>query len=47
VPLPVLRDVIQPFPTFSEIFVAGLKSLRSQIAAARVPAAKSPTEEGS
>jgi pyruvate/2-oxoglutarate dehydrogenase complex dihydrolipoamide dehydrogenase (E3) component len=47
VPLAVLRDVIQPFPTFSEIFVAGLKSLRSRVAAARVPAAKSPTGEGS
>jgi pyruvate/2-oxoglutarate dehydrogenase complex dihydrolipoamide dehydrogenase (E3) component len=34
VPLPVLRDVIQPFPTFSEIYVATLKALRSQIAAA-------------
>ena len=34
VPLPVLRDVIHPFPTFSEIFVAGLKALRSGIAAA-------------
>ena len=33
VPLPVLRDVIQPFPTFSEIYVATLKGLRSQIAA--------------
>ena len=39
VPLDVLRDVIQPFPTFSEIFVAGLKALRGQVsAAARVPA---------
>src|SRR5215472_582996 len=38
VPLTVLRDVIQPFPTFSEIFVAGLKALRGQIAAARQPA---------
>jgi pyruvate/2-oxoglutarate dehydrogenase complex dihydrolipoamide dehydrogenase (E3) component len=37
VPLPVLRDVIQPFPTFSEIFVAALKALRSQIAASRLP----------
>jgi len=27
----VLRDVIQPFPTFSEIYVAALKKLRSQI----------------
>ena len=33
VPLPVLRDVIQPFPTFSEIYVAALKALNSQIAA--------------
>jgi pyruvate/2-oxoglutarate dehydrogenase complex dihydrolipoamide dehydrogenase (E3) component len=37
VPLPVLRDVIQPFPTFSEIYVAALKALNSQIAAARQP----------
>jgi pyruvate/2-oxoglutarate dehydrogenase complex dihydrolipoamide dehydrogenase (E3) component len=35
VPLPVLRDVIQPFPTFSEIYVAALKALRGEIAAAR------------
>jgi pyruvate/2-oxoglutarate dehydrogenase complex dihydrolipoamide dehydrogenase (E3) component len=34
VPLPVLRDTIQPFPTFSEIYVAALKALRNQIAAA-------------
>jgi pyruvate/2-oxoglutarate dehydrogenase complex dihydrolipoamide dehydrogenase (E3) component len=32
VPLDVLRDTIQPFPTFSEIFVATLKALRGQIA---------------
>ena len=38
VPLPVLRDVIQPFPTFSEIYVATLKALSSQITAARQPA---------
>jgi pyruvate/2-oxoglutarate dehydrogenase complex dihydrolipoamide dehydrogenase (E3) component len=38
VPLPVLRDVIQPFPTFSEIYVAALKALHSQITAAREPA---------
>jgi len=31
VPLDVLRDVIQPFPTFSEIFVAALKALRRAI----------------
>ena len=35
VPLPVLRDVIQPFPTFSKIYVAALKALRSQIMAAQ------------
>ena len=38
VPLDVLRDVIQPFPTFSEIYVAALKALRGQIAPARQPA---------
>jgi pyruvate/2-oxoglutarate dehydrogenase complex dihydrolipoamide dehydrogenase (E3) component len=37
VPLPVLRDTIQPFPTFSEIYVAALKELRSQITAERRP----------
>jgi pyruvate/2-oxoglutarate dehydrogenase complex dihydrolipoamide dehydrogenase (E3) component len=43
VPLPVLRDVIQPFPTFSEIYVATLKALHSQIAAAHQRAeGKSP-----
>ena len=34
VPLEVLRDTIQPFPTFSEIFVDALQALRAQIAAA-------------
>jgi len=33
----VLRDVIQPFPTFSEIYVDALKALRVQITAARPP----------
>jgi len=37
VPLDVLRDVIQPFPTFSEIYVSALKSLRSEITADRQP----------
>jgi len=37
VPLQVLRDTIQPFPTFSEIYVAALKQLHSQIGAARRP----------
>jgi len=31
----VLRDVIQPFPTFSEIYIAALKELHNQITAAR------------
>jgi pyruvate/2-oxoglutarate dehydrogenase complex dihydrolipoamide dehydrogenase (E3) component len=38
VSLDVLRDTIQPFPTFSEIYVATLKALRSQIREARQPA---------
>jgi pyruvate/2-oxoglutarate dehydrogenase complex dihydrolipoamide dehydrogenase (E3) component len=31
VPIEVLSDTIQPFPTFSEIYVAALKSLRAEI----------------
>ena len=31
VPLDVLRDVIQPFPTFSLVYVAALKALRSAV----------------
>jgi pyruvate/2-oxoglutarate dehydrogenase complex dihydrolipoamide dehydrogenase (E3) component len=31
VPLAVLRDTIQPFPTFSEIYVAALKALYGQV----------------
>ena len=42
VPLQVLRDVIQPFPTFSEIYVATLKALHDEIMAARQPAARQP-----
>jgi pyruvate/2-oxoglutarate dehydrogenase complex dihydrolipoamide dehydrogenase (E3) component len=34
IPLAVLRDTIQPFPTFSEIYVATLKSLHTMITAA-------------
>jgi pyruvate/2-oxoglutarate dehydrogenase complex dihydrolipoamide dehydrogenase (E3) component len=34
-PLEVLSDTIQPFPTFSEIYVAALKALHGQIAAGR------------
>jgi hypothetical protein len=36
-PLVTLRDVIQPFPTFSEVYVAGLKALRNAIMAERRP----------
>jgi pyruvate/2-oxoglutarate dehydrogenase complex dihydrolipoamide dehydrogenase (E3) component len=32
VPLDVLLDTIQPFPTFSEIYLAALKALRAEIA---------------
>lgn len=32
VPLTVLRDTIQPFPTFSEVYVAALKALQGRIA---------------
>ena len=50
VPLPVLRDTIQPFPTFSEIYVAALKALRGQISAARqrrpAPGLTSPLGRG-
>jgi pyruvate/2-oxoglutarate dehydrogenase complex dihydrolipoamide dehydrogenase (E3) component len=38
VPIEVLRDTIQPFPTFSEIYVEALKALRAEIATARQPA---------
>lgn len=37
VPLEVLSDTIQPFPTFSEIYVAALKALRGEITAVRQP----------
>ena len=37
VPLEVLRDTIQPFPTFSEIFVGALHGLRREIAAVPGP----------
>jgi pyruvate/2-oxoglutarate dehydrogenase complex dihydrolipoamide dehydrogenase (E3) component len=39
VSLDVLRDTIQPFPTFSEIYVAGFNALHAQI---RGPAARPP-----
>ncbi len=34
IPLDVLRDTIQPFPTFSEIHAFALKALRGEIAVA-------------
>ena len=37
VPLEVLNDTIQPFPTFSEIYVAALKALRGEITGAGEP----------
>jgi pyruvate/2-oxoglutarate dehydrogenase complex dihydrolipoamide dehydrogenase (E3) component len=42
VPLEVLRDTIQPFPTFSEIYVAAVRALHTEIVTAdcsTVPAA--------
>jgi pyruvate/2-oxoglutarate dehydrogenase complex dihydrolipoamide dehydrogenase (E3) component len=41
VPLEVLRDTIQPFPTFSEIYIAALKALR--ITTARQPVGSGDT----
>ncbi len=35
VPLDVLRDVIQPFPTFSEIYADALKALAHEVSRAR------------
>ena len=40
VPLDVLLDTIQPFPTFSEIYLAALKALHSEITARRPQAAR-------
>jgi pyruvate/2-oxoglutarate dehydrogenase complex dihydrolipoamide dehydrogenase (E3) component len=42
VPLDVLSDTIQPFPTFSEIYVEALKTLRGEIAAASKPVGTGP-----
>ena len=42
VPLDVLSDTIQPFPTFSEIYVDALKALRGEIAAASKPVGAGP-----
>jgi dihydrolipoamide dehydrogenase len=45
VPTEVLRDTIQPFPTFSEIYVQAIKVLCTQIADARKQLALTPLEE--
>jgi dihydrolipoamide dehydrogenase len=37
VPLEVIGDTIQPFPTFSEIYIAALKALHGEITAASEP----------
>jgi pyruvate/2-oxoglutarate dehydrogenase complex dihydrolipoamide dehydrogenase (E3) component len=42
VPLDVLTDTIQPFPTFSEIYVAALRVLRKEMAAASKPVRAGP-----
>jgi pyruvate/2-oxoglutarate dehydrogenase complex dihydrolipoamide dehydrogenase (E3) component len=42
VPLDVVADTIQPFPTFSEIYVAALKKLRGEIAATAKSAGTPP-----
>src|SRR3954447_16854270 len=43
VPIDVLSDTIQPFPTFSEIYVAALKALRGKIGAAPRPVGAGPS----
>jgi pyruvate/2-oxoglutarate dehydrogenase complex dihydrolipoamide dehydrogenase (E3) component len=43
VPLDVLHDTIQPFPTFSEIYLAALKALQGEITKARQPAKAAAT----
>jgi dihydrolipoamide dehydrogenase len=42
VPLEVLSDTIQPFPTFSEIYVEAMKALRGEISTASKPVAAGP-----
>jgi dihydrolipoamide dehydrogenase len=42
IPIDVLADTIQPFPTFSEIYVEALKMLRRNIAAASRPVSSEP-----
>jgi pyruvate/2-oxoglutarate dehydrogenase complex dihydrolipoamide dehydrogenase (E3) component len=42
VPVDVLADTIQPFPTFSEIYIAALKELCKEIAVSRKPVDAGP-----
>jgi dihydrolipoamide dehydrogenase len=42
VPIEVLTDTIQPFPTFSEAYVEALKALRKDIASGSKPAGDGP-----
>jgi len=42
IPIDVLADTIQPFPTFSEIFVGALKALRQEITASHKPVDAGP-----
>jgi len=42
VPVEVLRDTIQPFPSFSEIFGAAVKAVRTEIRGAGEPAGVAP-----
>jgi pyruvate/2-oxoglutarate dehydrogenase complex dihydrolipoamide dehydrogenase (E3) component len=42
VPVEVLRDTIQPFPTFSEIYIGALKALGAEIAAGRPAVGAAP-----
>ncbi len=43
VPLEILTDTIQPFPTFSEIYVGALKALTTEIAAGHEPVGAATT----
>jgi dihydrolipoamide dehydrogenase len=42
IPIDVLSDTIQPFPTFSEIYVTALKTLRTELTATRSPVGAGP-----
>jgi hypothetical protein len=46
VPVEIVRDTIQPFPSFSEIVGAAVKALRQTIAAASSVAEPSSSQEG-